>query len=583
MLRRIAFAFAATLIGCGADPESLATRCEDSACPDGATCTERTEGQWTCVLAIGAPCTLTPQETEYPVACFPGTTCHPEMADPVCTYPDEGECPAADALCGPGRACAVPQLTTAAGRQCLPIPTDAGQICDDEGLVCPSRFFCVPAVEEPHGPTLCQVPLAVGASCLPGLSQCAKGRCDVGLEGEPRCVVGPTERCGGPIECEAGLVCRAAAPDVPPVCLAPALSGYCAGDDDCLDGLACLGTGIERGCYLREGDACAGNGEAPACEPDALCLSGACRVPRPESCFTAEECHVLGGDRLFCAGAGEGQPGHCQVAFLGACEPGDGFACEEASVCRPDEQGANRCLAVGDVADRCLPNVPNGCQPDLTCVPPTTGGGLAECRIPLGSDCTRRPLGCQEDDAVACRPLDSEALNTRFCASRGEVGAACTDTSHCRADLVCANDNLCKVDDGEACEADADCLRGRACVGTRSSGHLCRAPGNLNAECERSEHCVGSLECDPTELVCRIADQGPCDADLQCKTSRICHGGACTMLAEVGDPCADNRACRSAFCNSGGVCEAVRRPRAANCRVNNECDSDHCNQDGVCF
>src|SRR5207247_298210 len=146
---------------------------------------------------------------------------------------------------------------------------------------------------------------------------------------------------------------------------------------------------------------------------------------------------------------------------------------------------------------------------------------------------------------VACA-ANAECVHTCIagtCAPLAGYNAHCDDTTDCEAGLTCTSAGICKIADGAACSANAECAS--VCV-----GGVCGAKSGTNGPCDETADCVAGNTCVLGE--CLEDDGGACTANTQC--AHVCIKGTCAAKSGSGGTCDDAEDCTSGLSCLDGKC-----------------------------
>ncbi len=334
-----------------------------------------------------------------------------------------------------------------------------------------------------------------GGVCLADLGQpCAS---DAGCgSGECECAsVDCTSRVCASADCDCGH-------DAGGGCGATLANGLDDPEDCVAPGSSCY-DGV---CTLDQGQGCSG---------DADCGSGQCECTSPDCSFRqcsaiACPCGFDADGNGVCDGnltSGVDDPEDCQ---------GPGISCY-AGACKKD------------VAELCATDVECGslhCEcTSAACLERRCSPGACVCRFDVGAD--------------------------GFC--DGDLSSGLDDPEDCEASGTSCFGGACKKDNGQSCDADAEC-------------------GAANCECTSSS--CSSRACDAVACLCRydaIAN-GSCDASLSdgvddpedCATAGFsCYGGSCRR--DVGQSCTADAQCGSSSCECVDATCSSRRCAVSAC------------------
>jgi hypothetical protein len=209
------------------------------------------------------------------------------------------------------------------------------------------------------------------------------------------------------------------------------------------------------------------------------------------------------------------------------------------------------------------------CQSGACAQLPLPDGGYSACGICAASVAVGQP--CDGTSPSACEPGSYCAGSTsRTCVTYGAVGAPCSSTLFCQADLRCSSAHQCepRVSLGGACQTDVDCSDALPCV-----GGTCTARADAGAHCTPSGYalpCNYGLECAAATSTCvapTVQPGGPGGANGQLCVHGSCSAkGVCPTIIPDGQPCPtnDTELCDfEAHCDSAGTCSI---PGATICR-----------------
>lgn len=260
------------------------------------------------------------------------------------------------------------------------------------------------------------------------------------------------------------------------------------------------------------------------------------------SCSSTDDCPMIiedGPNGEYYAGQLTCESGLCggmtNVIPAGDGQLGDpcvgSYDCEEPLFCQSVNSGASVC------ASECNPSAPN-CPAGYDCVGFQNSPGKGVCLPEQGG-----PSNGSKEVGDACN--SSFECKSQLCISEAGGGGGvcrqpCTTDTDCPQGSVCyplqgANGGACFDDGGsssggqkeagESCSSASDCKSG-LCVGGSGSGYLCVDACNSNADC-------------PVGTACLPLQGG---------------GGACfdVDLKEMGEECASNDECPSGTCLSLG-------------------------------
>jgi hypothetical protein len=424
------------------------------------------------------------------------------------------------------------------------------------------------------------------------------------------------------------------------------LDGQCVLDDDCIEGLFCdRSTGCPGTCEtLRaSGGDCDRNDQ---CQDGLQCLGGECGMAAMDnqSCGggVATECHL----GLVCIGEDPTnadmsmRDGTCMTRaelLVGGenepCDPPAGEFCEEGLACvvdydaEPEPTFSFVCLERVAAGDECHASIlpqqcPAGqyCPADLTdedddgepyylgeCIArPTQGqpcGAFAICAP--DHYCDQTTERCRKIRRLQGEPceLDGHCLSQRCEEDADGDGSHCVALDRCRLDAPSeCGDEECSDDEScESCEADCgECTEptcgDNLCNGTDTCSSCeadcgeCPEPECGNQACDGEETCAtceedcgqcpddcGDDECDGSEScescredcgACPAPYSGPCDTDAECAPDQSCElttvpgpfgigstrYGYCAESCNVAADCSERAACEA----SASACAAQR-------------------------
>ncbi len=433
---------------------------------------------------------------------------------------------------------------------CVAIATDPPCKFDTD---CKDGRTCNIAVD------LCQLPCQSDAGCSDGRT-CKGGYCQLG--GEP--------------ECDANKPCTSPKTCVNGACVEP----ECSGEKPCPSPNVCTNNKcVEPECHSSK-----------PCTSPKVCTNNKCEDP-PEDCSGAKPCS---GDKKCFRGKCV-SPDYCEqdsdCTQVVKCVKNQCGFCSQNSDCFDFQACENsKCVTK-------LKQIGEACKASAECVQGAIcagdGGGNTACRKPC--DPFASPTGCDPSDG--CGLLGTTTTGACFPkkgASALKVGDDCTGANQgkCEVDLTCVNQGngtaLCmqycnqnkpncpsngkclsvgqdpvgvceikggsgtgNVKPGQACNSNADCQTGAACVTAGGGTHavnICQALCNPQApSCPRAAPCIGTSQ--PGVGVCQPA----CSAASDC-ASGLCLGSSGAGTCTTGcDP-------YQAVCTQGQTCDVVPAP-----------------------
>lgn len=212
----------------------------------------------------------------------------------------------------------------------------------------------------------------------------------------------------------------------------------CDNEDDCAQGLECLG----GECTVR----CDSSGSGLCPERLQSCEANICRAI---DCLNEQECF----------------PGFCQLGDL------------------PSENRCIQCRDEGDCENNelCIDNICRECATDAHCTERNPSGQEFYC---VESRCARCrvdahcPLGVCDDSGVCVECTDNSMCASGVCNDRRCV--ECNLASDCLSGFGCRFDGVCRQ-----CAVDGDCSNGLRCNSDTGICHECVA----NADCNLGEEC----------------------------------------------------------------------------------------------
>lgn len=527
-------------VTCPAQPCKVNGRCTAESAPscvyddaaDDSACDLVGAGDGVCeagaCVAPPIPCETNQGCGDFAWSCVGGFCAPRGVAGATCDLDDDFDC-TGDHLC--------------VEAVCLGIP---GAACDDDDLCVDNchEGFCTS--DQRFGGPCNYVDEFNSFGCLPDFVCGAGGTCLYGA-GAP---------CTDSDECGGGATCS----DTKGTCVLP-MDSPCTDDDQCVvvcNVLLCTPrSGFMGSC-----------GETSDCEEDLACEPstdpadpwGECRLANgtegcafaPDLCLSEASCV---GD--VCVGKGAvGDPCSAEAPCVSTARCADG-------VCAPLSEIGGPCGGVTDCAvgvcegGTCLLPDGSACTDNdecvHTCAQGTCGDGCLTCACDDEEDC---------DEGLACRFEGSEGVLTcryelgtpclfdgpdslcvngtctaKQCGDASELGGPCLDSEDCAAGLGCATDNTCRLLDGAACAANAECVN--TCIGQVCSGFL-----GFEGVCDGDdEDCGPGLACYGTR--CLSADPGVCGCRTfqgQCvgTINDDCNPG---FVANQVSPCACPTAC----------------------------------------
>lgn len=317
-----------------------------------------------------------------------------------------------------------------------------------------------------------------------------------------------------------------------------------------------------------------------------VCLCGACTAP-------SKDLDVSGGAlRSFCvelAAAWAEKYGDCFDAETAYFERVLGQSCEDLV-----PRWAGRGLRVIEhEIDECIEAVTRSTCPEAaTGVHPARCAGLLVGSVPLGGSCATQacaPGGVcvNRSSNTACEYVCVEGLRgfglgsecdpfsgVAACEAGQEcilrhwgyegfecfaaLGGACSQSGDCEGSVALEYCDLvagaCRPvhQEHDACVANRECLSGH-CMGV-SGGATC-SPAAIGSDCEGRRCFMGMARCDASSRRCvefRVRGEG-CETTQDCWKGLVCELGVCRSGGGPGEPCVEDRECRSSTCLGGDV------------------------------
>jgi hypothetical protein len=273
-------------------------------------------------------------------------------------------------------------------------------------------------------------------------------------------------------------------------------------------------------------------------------------------------------------------------------QPGVASSTSDAlNACATAIQGAD-CNISFEQLDACVISIAGTLANGATCTDPaqcssgscsasttTTNGGGVSCgtcqpAIADGAPCADGGA-CVSGDTCTVSTSGDGGTGSPICTARpalGDIGAACTANTECKAPNHCAvtftNGNesgtcAAPIAAGGTCTEKTDCTSGLICTGAAS--RTCTTPLSVGASCNGGDCGVG-FACDATFkciAITFVAPGGTCDGD-----ERFCSQGSCpiaddgtnadptgtcpTIIAD-GQPC-DAASTTTAQCDTFAIC-----------------------------
>ena len=280
----------------------------------------------------------------------------------------------------------------------------------------------------------------------------------------------------------------------------------------------------------------------------------------------------------------------CEATFRSSTDP-DLAAAVHDGIIAYDGGNAEACLAAiaaqsCDVTSREARRLPPSCDHILT---GTRDAGEtcyfdAEC---ASGDCAEascpRDLCC----AGACAPVRAPVA----------IDGACETTRDCVDQAFCGRDHVCHAlaTMGQACDLDADCAYGLACIGAGIDPGACRALPALGEACPYLRCADLGALCSASGVCAAAGPGAACTSDADCSTVGQCDPAmhVCTGFPTLGMPCI-TRCVGDAWCNHAvgqPMCEAPLATGSP-CNTDDQCATlvceegpifDTCIAPAVCF
>ncbi|MFT5430505.1 MAG: Cys-rich repeat protein [Myxococcota bacterium] len=334
----------------------------------------------------------------------------------------------------------------------------------------------------------------------------------------------------------------------------PPNSQQCQVAADCegLPHIECVGSfSCESGqcIYECDGGGCDSDSE---CDAGMLCIDGECTDPKPEGCWTNDDCSP---SEMCVFPVDDCPPGAActSIAQAGQCVPKPPGGCASDSECAAGEVcdfseyfpcGADApCLPAGPGV--CVPKPPTGCTDDADCA---AGHQclLPPCEpCPYDAECPPCTGVCEPVTTWECSS-DSECGTNQYCDFVECSGCDCLPDADCDCAQVCYG--VCKdtwTPPPSGCSGDSDCGMGEQC--------MVACP---DCYCEDDSDC----DCGPCFGECVPKSDNGCTADSQCGANQQCQISCAPCWCEDGTECE---------CPCFGECVNVDPPEQ--CSSDDEC------------
>ena len=146
-----------------------------------------------------------------------------------------------------------------------------------------------------------------------------------------------------------------------------------------------------------------------------------------------------------------------------------------------------------------------------------------------------------------------------MCSPISGVDGGCDETADCQADLTCVGGVTCKLDDGQTCGSNADCTN--VCIDS-----VCAPPSGAGGSCDETADCQTNLTCvDSTS--CRLNDGQTCAANSSCVD--VCINSVCAPASGADGACDETADCQANLACVGGT--TCKLNNGQSCSINSDC------------
>jgi hypothetical protein len=446
------------------------------------------------------------------------------------------------------------------------------------------------------------------SSCTAVCQACTLAKKGTGTDGTCGSITigaDPDSECGGAASCSGGASCALFANGAACAANNECGSGYCA-DGVCCNS-ACTAT-CQACTAAKKGSGTDGScaSIASGADPDNECTgaqvcngSGACKIPNGQACSAAVDC--LSG---YCV------DGVC-------CSSSCTTACQACTLVKK-----------GSGADGTCGNIASGTDPDSECGGAASCSGAGACALFINGTACAVNAECQSNycvDGVCCSSACNTSCQACTAAKKGSgndglcgsIVSGADPDDECTGVQVCNGGGACKVPNGQACSAGADCIStycvdgvccGASCTGvcqactlTKKGSGADGTCGNIAVSTDPDSECFGALSCNGSGACALLANGLACTNNAECLSAYCIDGyccssacnslcqacsavkknsganGTCGNIASGTDP--DSECPGATLCSGSATCSLFSNGVA--CTQNGECLSGSC-VDGVC-
>jgi hypothetical protein len=512
------------------------------------------------------------------------------------------------------QACTAAKKGNGSNGSCGPIAT-----ATDPDNECPNALVCAPGgCKLPNGEACVAPATCVSGFCVDGVCcdavcsgpclACVAAKKGAGVDGTCGNITSGTDpdaECGGAAACSGAGACALFANGVACAVGLECASGFC------VDGVCCNGvcSSTCQACSLAKKGAGANGVCGPVVagnDPDDECAGAA-------ACNGANACALL-TNGTPCALGAECQSGQCADGVC--CNAACGGTCQ---ACTLAKKGAG--------ADGTCGPIVAGTDPDSECGGAASCNGANSCALFASGVACAINAECQSGfcvDGVCCNAACNTTCQACTAAKKGagadgacaSIASGMDPDNECAGAQVCNGAGACKLPNGQACAAGAECISTfcadgvccnaacggvcQACSAAKKGGGQDGTCGSIPAGADPDSECGGAASCNGVNACALFASGVACAINAECASgfcvdgvccSAACNApcqacsavkkgagadGSCGSIVSGSDP--DNECAGAQVCNGLGACKL---PNGQPCALGADCVSTFC-VDGVC-